>query len=168
MSIERRGLLFAGAATALFIYLYAVTAGEVTRTADAGTETGANLGQQLAFHVLGTPQSADVTVWADPQHPTWMFGTEVTNDGRCAALRTARAGWAGWGSGRPQTGGRLWLRVRAAVVGFGTCLCPLHALPARPSDPPYTSLPTHTHSRAQVPPHQREQRLRAGQQAVVS
>ncbi len=28
--------LFAGAATALFIYLYAVTAGEVTRTADAG------------------------------------------------------------------------------------------------------------------------------------
>ena len=28
--------LFAGASTALFIYLYAVTAGEVTRTADAG------------------------------------------------------------------------------------------------------------------------------------
>ena len=34
-------------------------------------------GQQLMYHVLGTPQSEDVTVLADPDHPTWMFGTEV-------------------------------------------------------------------------------------------
>jgi prolyl oligopeptidase len=34
------------------------------------------------YHVLGTPQSADVTVLADPHHPKHMFGTEVTHDGR--------------------------------------------------------------------------------------
>ncbi len=34
-------------------------------------------GQQLCYHVLGTPQSQDVTVLADPDHATWMFGTEA-------------------------------------------------------------------------------------------
>ena len=37
---------------------------------------------QLMYHVLGTPQSNDVTMLADPQNPTWMFGTECTHDGR--------------------------------------------------------------------------------------
>ncbi|KAL4854888.1 Prolyl endopeptidase [Chlorella vulgaris] len=55
---------------------------EEAQTADKGTETHINLGQQVMYHVLGTPQSADVTILADPQHPTWMFGTEVTHDGR--------------------------------------------------------------------------------------
>jgi hypothetical protein len=45
---------------------------------------------QLMYHVLGTPQSEDVTILADPDHPTWMFGTEITHDGRWAGL-----GW-GW------------------------------------------------------------------------
>ena len=86
---------------------------EPPATSDAGTETGANLGQQLAYHLLGTPQSDDVTVWADPQHPTWMFGTEVTNDGRCA-VRCA-----------VQCKGRV-VRARHSV-GCGACLCPLPA-----------------------------------------
>lgn len=38
------------------------------------------------YHVLGTPQSADVCILADPQHPTFMFGTEVTHDGRYLLL----------------------------------------------------------------------------------
>lgn len=52
------------------------------KTADKGTETDINLGQQLCYHVLGTPQSQDVTILADPQNPTHMFGTECTHDGR--------------------------------------------------------------------------------------
>lgn len=52
------------------------------KTSDKGTETDINLGQQLMYHVLGTPQSQDVTILQDPQHPTWMFGSEVTHDGR--------------------------------------------------------------------------------------
>jgi hypothetical protein len=41
-----------------------------------------NQNQLLCYHVLGNPQSEDVTVLADPDHPLWMFGAEVTDDGR--------------------------------------------------------------------------------------
>jgi hypothetical protein len=51
-------------------------------TSEAGTETSINLNQQLAYHVVGTPQSDDVTVLAIPEHPEWMLGTEITHDGR--------------------------------------------------------------------------------------
>jgi hypothetical protein len=50
---------------------------------DLGTETDTNQNQQLCYHVLGQPQSKDVVVLADPEHPLWMFGAEVTDDGRC-------------------------------------------------------------------------------------
>ena len=46
--------LFAGAATALFIYLYAVTAGEVTRTADAGVAREMK-SLQLVYSTGGLP-----------------------------------------------------------------------------------------------------------------
>lgn len=36
---------------------------------DLGTETDTNQNQQLCYHVLGQPQSQDVVVLADPQHP---------------------------------------------------------------------------------------------------
>jgi hypothetical protein len=49
---------------------------------DKGTETDTNQNQQLCYHVLGQPQSQDVVVLADPEHPLWMFGAEVTDDGR--------------------------------------------------------------------------------------
>lgn len=49
---------------------------------DLGTETDINTDQQLCYHVLGTPQSSDVVVFAMPDHPTWMTGAEVTDDGR--------------------------------------------------------------------------------------
>jgi hypothetical protein len=37
--------------------------------ADKGTETDTNQNQQLCYHVLGQPQSQDVVVLADPDHP---------------------------------------------------------------------------------------------------
>lgn len=52
------------------------------KAADLGTETDTNQNQQLCYHVVGQPQSQDVVVLADPQHPLWMFGAEVTDDGR--------------------------------------------------------------------------------------
>lgn len=50
---------------------------------------------QLCYHVLGTPQEEDACILTDPDNPTFMFGTEVTHDGRRAVggveprLRTA-------------------------------------------------------------------------------
>lgn len=66
---------------------------------DLGTETDTNQNQQLCYHVLGQPQSTDVVVLADPEHPLWMFGAEVTDDGR-------------WGGGLVGCGGEVGLRVR--------------------------------------------------------
>lgn len=51
---------------------------------DLGTETDINLNQQLCYHVLGQPQSKDAVVWACPDHPAWMLGAEITDDGRCS------------------------------------------------------------------------------------
>ena len=53
---------------------------------ELGTETGANLRQQLAYHVLGRPQSEDVTVLTLPDHPEWMVGAEVSHCGRYLIL----------------------------------------------------------------------------------
>ena len=52
---------------------------------DLGTETDINLNQQLCYHVVGQPQSKDAIVWACPEHPAWMLGAEVTDDGRSAS-----------------------------------------------------------------------------------
>lgn len=49
---------------------------------DLGTETDINLNQQLCYHVVGQPQSRDAIVWACPDHPAWMLGAEVSDDGR--------------------------------------------------------------------------------------
>eukprot|EP00798_Chlamydomonas_sp_ICE-L_P013564 gene13564-19435_t len=53
---------------------------------DLGTETETNTDQMLCYHVLGTNQSEDTLVMAMPDHPTWMMGAEVTDDGRYILL----------------------------------------------------------------------------------
>ncbi|KIZ07661.1 prolyl endopeptidase [Monoraphidium neglectum] len=55
---------------------------EPEKSADLGTETESATDQQLCYHVLGTPQSQDVVVWAIPEHPTWMSSAEVSDDGK--------------------------------------------------------------------------------------
>jgi prolyl oligopeptidase len=48
-----------------------------------GTEYQAsNLNNRLCYHRLGTPQAADVLVYWRPEHPEWLYGAEVTEDGR--------------------------------------------------------------------------------------
>ncbi|KAF8058088.1 Prep [Scenedesmus sp. PABB004] len=54
-----------------------------------GTETDSNTDQQLVYHRLGSPQAEDVVVHADPDHPTWMFSAEVTDDGRYVLVYTS-------------------------------------------------------------------------------
>eukprot|EP00898_Chlorokybus_atmophyticus_P008743 jgi/Chlat1/8870/Chrsp92S09259 len=53
---------------------------------DAGTETDTNVNQELWYHLLGTPQSEDVLCYRIPEHPTWMTGSTVTDDGRYLVL----------------------------------------------------------------------------------
>jgi prolyl oligopeptidase len=42
--------------------------------------------QSLYYHRIGTAQSADVLIVSAPEHPTWMFGAEVTDDGRYCVI----------------------------------------------------------------------------------
>jgi hypothetical protein len=49
---------------------------------DAGTETASNLHQKLYYHRLGTDQREDVLFYEAPDEPKWMFGAEVTDDGK--------------------------------------------------------------------------------------
>lgn len=52
---------------------------------ELGTETGINLRQELVYHVLGREQAQDVVLMRAPDdHPEWMLGAEVTDDGRWA------------------------------------------------------------------------------------
>ena len=53
----------------------------------AGTETDANVMQRLCYHRTGTPQVDDTIVWEAPEdHPHWMCGAEVTDDGEWLVL----------------------------------------------------------------------------------
>lgn len=40
-----------------------------------------NLNQKVYFHKLGTPQSADVLIFEQPDHPEWGFQASVSDDG---------------------------------------------------------------------------------------
>lgn len=54
------------------------------REGELGTETDANFNQWLYYHRMGTTQSADSFLLAEPDHPDWMFTASVTDDGRSA------------------------------------------------------------------------------------
>ncbi|THG16584.1 hypothetical protein TEA_014447 [Camellia sinensis var. sinensis] len=49
---------------------------------DAGTETSANLNQEVYYHFLGTNQSEDILCWRDPENPKHKFCHCVTDDGK--------------------------------------------------------------------------------------
>eukprot|EP00891_Asterochloris_glomerata_P009877 jgi/Astpho2/9877/fgenesh1_pm.00152_%23_2_t len=55
---------------------------ETTGAGDLGTETDINENVMLVYHRVGTPQSEDVVVLAEPEHPKWMLRAEVSDDGR--------------------------------------------------------------------------------------
>ena len=55
------------------------------------TLTNVNQNQKLYYHRLNTPQSADHLVYDRPDEPGWLFGANVTDDGRFAII-TVSAG----------------------------------------------------------------------------
>ncbi|GAA6022150.1 hypothetical protein JCM10207_000780, partial [Rhodosporidiobolus poonsookiae] len=56
----------------------------------AGTETEQDLNAMLYYHRVGTPQSEDILVHKDPEHPEWMFGASGTEDGRYIVMSASR------------------------------------------------------------------------------
>ena len=63
--------------------------------------TEANADQAIYYHRVGTPQSEDVVVHADPDNPRWLFGAGTTEDGRFLIL-SVRDG--------SSSQNRLWVR----------------------------------------------------------
>ncbi|GLT99920.1 hypothetical protein SLE2022_173240 [Rubroshorea leprosula] len=53
---------------------------------DAGTETSANLSQELYYHFLGTDQSEDILCWKDSENPNFRFQSSITEDGKYLLL----------------------------------------------------------------------------------
>ncbi|KAF3796155.1 Prolyl endopeptidase [Nymphaea thermarum] len=53
---------------------------------DAGTETNINLNHELYYHFLGTDQSEDILCWKDPENPRYLFGSQITEDGKYLLL----------------------------------------------------------------------------------
>lgn len=47
-----------------------------------GTETDSAVNQKVYYHRLGTEQDTDPCLFAEPAHPTWLFGCSATSDGR--------------------------------------------------------------------------------------
>jgi prolyl oligopeptidase len=46
--------------------------------------------QKVFFHAIGTPQSEDRLVYARPDEPDWLFGANVTDDGRWLIVNVAQ------------------------------------------------------------------------------
>ncbi|CAI5969571.1 unnamed protein product [Closterium sp. NIES-64] len=54
--------------------------------AAAGTARVVN--QRVYYHVLGQAQADDALCWESKAHPTWMFGSEVSDDGQYLIIST--------------------------------------------------------------------------------
>jgi len=52
--------------------------------------SAANVDMTLWYHRLGEPQSRDTLVHADPGHPDWSFGVQVSDDGQWLVRTTWR------------------------------------------------------------------------------
>lgn len=55
-----------------------------------GTETDTSQNGMLFFHKLGTKQEDDVLIMKDEEHPDWMFGCQVTEDGKYLIMQSSR------------------------------------------------------------------------------
>ena len=67
-----------------------------------------NDNQKVYFHALGTDQSADQLVYADPAHPQRGFGVQVSEDGKHELMSI----WEG-----TETKNRVWYRPTGSPTG---------------------------------------------------
>jgi len=82
--VKFSGIEWAHDGSGFFYSRYPAPAG-VGTTEDggaAGTETAAAEFHALYFHALGTPQTADLLIAENKSEKNWMFGAEITDDGR--------------------------------------------------------------------------------------
>jgi prolyl oligopeptidase len=59
-------------------------------TKDAGTETPKLEHHRVYYHRVGLAQSEDVLVAATPAEPEWMFGVEVSDDGKTLVVTVSK------------------------------------------------------------------------------
>ncbi|KAF8351067.1 prolyl oligopeptidase [Amanita rubescens] len=55
-----------------------------------GIQTQGDRNAMVYYHRIGTSQSEDILVHEDNENPEWMFGAEVTEDGKYVALYTMK------------------------------------------------------------------------------
>lgn len=55
-----------------------------------GTETDTAQNAMLFFHQIGTNQEDDVLIMKDEEHPDWMFGSAVTEDGKYLIMSSSK------------------------------------------------------------------------------
>ncbi len=55
----------------------------------AGTETEAAASQKVYYHRLGTDEGEDPLFFEDPEHPKWLYGVEVSDDGETLLLTSS-------------------------------------------------------------------------------
>ena len=70
-----------------------------------------NTNHKVYYHRLGTPQSQDVLAYARPDHPTWGFDAQVTNDGHYLVITI----WKG-------TDARFRVAVRDLLEPYSTAV----------------------------------------------
>jgi prolyl oligopeptidase len=54
---------------------------------DKAALTESNKNAQLYLHTIGEPQSSDRLIYQRPDHPNWLFGSTVSDDGRYLAIQ---------------------------------------------------------------------------------
>jgi prolyl oligopeptidase len=54
---------------------------------DKAALTASNKNAQLYLHTIGRPQSSDQLIYQRPDHPNWLFGSAVSDDGRYLVLQ---------------------------------------------------------------------------------
>jgi prolyl oligopeptidase len=77
-----------------------------------GTEGDTVLHQRIYYHRINTPQCDDVLVFQCNEQPTWLFGVEITDDGRYLVISVSE-------SCDPKN--LLYICDLQQASGFGTC-----------------------------------------------
>nr|E2JFG1.1 RecName: Full=Prolyl oligopeptidase A [Amanita bisporigera]ADN19204.1 prolyl oligopeptidase [Amanita bisporigera] len=71
-------------------FFYQRYPGTGTVNGQNGIQTQGDRDAMIYYHRIGTSQSDDILVHEDQEHPDWVFGAEVTEDGKYVALYTMK------------------------------------------------------------------------------
>ncbi|KAG6888631.1 hypothetical protein C0995_006875 [Termitomyces sp. Mi166 len=60
------------------------------KEAKDGIETAGDVDAMVYYHRLGTKQSDDILIYSDKTNPEWMWGVDITDDGKYIILYTSK------------------------------------------------------------------------------